>query len=264
MAKRSRAWVFTKQEHDNAPEYDEKKHKYLLYGKETAPTTGKEHLQGYVVFKHPQRLKTLKKWLPGAHLEVAKGSAQQNYTYCTKEGDFVEFGTLPKQGKRTDVEKLVELAKQRKRPREAWEEEPVAYFKFHKHYRHVFNMELYKETKDFRHVKVIVLWGPLGFGKSRIAHEADPHLYTLFSEKPLWFDGYCGEKTLLIDDFCGGIEYLQLLRLLDGYRMQCPVKGGSTWACWDTVYITSNTPPDAWYIEYSALQRRLTEIIKVG
>ncbi|ASH99186.1 replication-associated protein [Giant panda circovirus 2] len=75
---------------------------YLLYGRESAPTTGQRHLQGYIVFSSRRGLNAVRALLPGAHFERAKGSHKQNYDYCTKDGDFEESGELPadKGGKR--------------------------------------------------------------------------------------------------------------------------------------------------------------------
>lgn len=41
--------------------------------------------------------------LPRAYLALAKGSAAQNRVYCSKGGDFVELGEIPRQGKRNDI-----------------------------------------------------------------------------------------------------------------------------------------------------------------
>ena len=38
----------------------------------------------------------MKKLFPRAHLEVAKGSPEQNKIYCSKDGKFQEFGVFPK------------------------------------------------------------------------------------------------------------------------------------------------------------------------
>jgi len=79
---------------------------YLIYGIETS-TTGTPHLQGYFCLNGRKRIDTVKRtFSPRAHFESAKGTAQQNWIYCSKEGNFTEFGTKPadsKQGQRSDL-----------------------------------------------------------------------------------------------------------------------------------------------------------------
>ena len=63
-----------------------------------------------------------------------------------------------------------------------------------------------------------------------------------------WFDGFRGHKYALFDDFDGSqIEFRKLLRLLDKYPMQVPIKGGFT--NWNPrkIFITSNVQPRMWY-----------------
>ena len=84
--------------------------KYMIVGKEIAET-GTPHLQGYVMFKNAVRFSTMTSWLPGAHFEVAKGSPEHNYDYCSKEGNFEEFGIRPDpearlRGMQSDIEAL--------------------------------------------------------------------------------------------------------------------------------------------------------------
>jgi len=56
---------------------------YLIYGHEVA-ASGTPHLQGYVCFKTPQRMSSLKKILARASWRVAGGTPQQNKEYCSK------------------------------------------------------------------------------------------------------------------------------------------------------------------------------------
>lgn len=58
---------------------------YGVYQLELAPTTGSPHFQGYVAFLQPKRFKALQKLIPGAHLQVARGTPLDNYIYCSKE-----------------------------------------------------------------------------------------------------------------------------------------------------------------------------------
>lgn len=76
---------------------------YLVFGRETAPSTGTPHLQGFFQCNQRKRLGGIRNWLPTAHLEIARGSAQENRTYCTKDGEFEEFGEIQEKGRRNDL-----------------------------------------------------------------------------------------------------------------------------------------------------------------
>jgi hypothetical protein len=107
------------------------------------------------------------------------------------------------------------------------------------------------ESKARRLGKVVVLHGPAGTGKSwRVRHEyaqqlgfTEADVFSLNFEGSVWFDGYAGEKILLIDDFePKGIKRSYLLRMVDIYPFMGQVKGGHVVAEWDYVFITSNHP----------------------
>jgi len=57
---------------------------------------GTPHLQGYILFKDKLRPLSLFSptldWGKKCHWAAAKGSPQQNYEYCTKDGKFISFG----------------------------------------------------------------------------------------------------------------------------------------------------------------------------
>lgn len=67
--------------------------KYMIYGKEICPTTGRLHYQGYVELKSPSRVVACKKYFKDntIHLEKRKGTRDQAITYCKKDGDFLEY-----------------------------------------------------------------------------------------------------------------------------------------------------------------------------
>ena len=57
-----------------------------IAGKEICPTTQKEHIQGWIEFKSKNRPSCLN--LPKhIHWECARGSYEDNFDYCTKEGN---------------------------------------------------------------------------------------------------------------------------------------------------------------------------------
>ncbi len=91
---------------------DQKKITYLCYGLERASTTGTPHIQGYLQLPKKLRLNGLKAMLPGSpHLELAKGTLQQNITYCSKDGEFFELGEAVSPGARTDLQAVQQLIK---------------------------------------------------------------------------------------------------------------------------------------------------------
>ena len=67
----------------------------MIIGREVGQE-GTPHLQGYVIMEKKTTLVEMKKLFPRAHLEVAKGSPEQNKIYCSKDGKFQEFGVFQK------------------------------------------------------------------------------------------------------------------------------------------------------------------------
>ncbi|AUM61926.1 Rep [uncultured virus] len=68
---------------------------YYVYGKEVAPS-GTPHLQFMVCFKKQTSSVAVQKLLKAAwFVKSAKSTMQQASDYCKKDGNFVEFGTLP-------------------------------------------------------------------------------------------------------------------------------------------------------------------------
>ena len=78
---------------------------YFVCGRELTPSTLKKHLQGYVRFKDSVSFDSLTSFDSSVHYEVAKGSDFQNFAYCSKDADFVEFGR--KSGKNDSSSLLV-------------------------------------------------------------------------------------------------------------------------------------------------------------
>lgn len=107
--------------------------RYHVIGKEIG-SSGTPHLQGFVTFPQKKRLAAMKKLIPRAHFEVTVGTSQQAADYCKKDGDFKEFGMVPNQGSRTDLEAFKEVVKtgviDRKELRELFSEVWAKYPRF--------------------------------------------------------------------------------------------------------------------------------------
>lgn len=236
--------------------------KYMVWGREVCPTTGRIHLQGYTSFKNPQSMGEFAKRFQ-CHTLKAKGSALQNRVYCTKDGQFEEFGEIPKQGRRTDWEDAVEMVQEGEKVVDVIERFPHMV----PNIRALDNMRERRLLPLHREVSVYVIWGSSGIGKTRYAYEKYPDLFPKPTPKQsgTWWNGYDGQKVVLFDDFYGEHIYSDLLRVLDRYPYSAPICGGGyVWAQWDTVIITSNKHPREWYRFglTPALRRRLTKIVE--
>jgi len=71
----------------------------MILGSEFAPTTGQQHLQGYIRFDNARHFNSIQALFPNVHIEPAKGNPQQNFEYCSKENDYKEWGIRPEMGK---------------------------------------------------------------------------------------------------------------------------------------------------------------------
>jgi len=62
--------------------------KYMIVGHEVGEN-GTPHLQGYVTMKNAYRFTSIKQLMDDrAHVEPAKGNIEQNFKYCSKDGEF--------------------------------------------------------------------------------------------------------------------------------------------------------------------------------
>nr|QXP07749.1 MAG: replication associated protein [Arizlama virus] len=262
----SRSWCYTLNNYTVTEQLsaEELECRYHVFGLEVGEQ-GTPHMQGYIEFEGPKRLAGVKKLIPRAHWETRRGTRDQARDYCIKDGEFLEFGEWKSggQGARTDLHTVMDMVKEDKPRLDIMEAEPMIYSR-NMRFVEAYKAELEKKkTKCFRHVDVCVLWGDANTNKTRRVWEYDPNVFTVNPDDPNPFDGYDGEKTILIDDFYGnGIRYGTFLRLLDGYQFRVNVKYGHRYARWEKIFITSNKPPAEWY-SYGltpALERRLTSI----
>lgn len=232
--------------------------RYIIYGREVAPTTGTQHLQGYVYFTNAREFKSIlekhKKW----HLEVAKGSAEQNIKYCKKEGNFVERGEAPKQGKRTDIDNIKEMVLEKKPMSEiVMEANSYQALKF----AELATYHLYEDRTDKPYVTWI--WGLSGTGKTKFVHDNHEDIY--IKDGTQWWNGYNQQEVICIDDFDGKWPFRDLLRLLDRYKYQGQTKGGYVKINSPFIYITCEYHPEHFWNgnTYQQVFRRIDEIIKM-
>jgi len=223
--------------------------KYGVFQYETGES-GTLHAQGYIEFTSNKRLAAVRHLLPRAHWEIARGSAEENTKYCTKEqgrvGEPYIFGDIKKsgQGSRNDLVTVKSMLDQ------GASDAAVADVCFGSWVRYHNAFAIYRglasQKRDWA-MFVVVVCGPPGSGKSGLAREiGGPDAYW-WPGGGEWFDGYESQRVVVLDEFAGGLSWTLLLRLLDRYPLQVQVKGGFREMVARTIFITSNKRPDDWY-----------------
>lgn len=231
---KARAFVFTLNNHqlDEIDPIKKLNTDYQIIGDEVGES-GTPHLQGYLHFSSSVSFKTIQKAIPRAHIEVAKGSASSNRTYCSKEKVLHEAGTIPTQGKRTDIdavkEQLADTGLMRDVVLIAKSTQSIAIAK---------EILTYHERKRDHEPNIIWNWGPTGCGKSHNARHGHPDPYYC-GNSAKWWQGYDAHEYVVIDDFRASfITYNELLRLTDKYPFIIEYKGGSRQFLAETIVIT--------------------------
>lgn len=264
---RARRWIFTINNF-NPNDVINLRHsiddgaKYVIFGREHAPSTNTRHLQGYLEFKNARSLLSLKRTYPTAHFEPARGTYEENREYCSKDGDYEEYGEAVGQGKRTDLEEIREEIKAGSTALEIAESHFsrwVIYRKSFAAYRDLLH------PPQEREVMVYLLVGDTGVGKTRYvfdrARRDGCEVFVAPDPELRWFDGYCGQSRVLIDDYRGAASFEWVLRLLDRYPMRVPIKG--SFVAWlpTQIWITSNLEIEGWYpgVDVAPLSRRIAK-----
>lgn len=221
---------------------------YICYQKEVAPTTGQRHIQGYISFANARRFNAVRTLIPGnPHIEIARGSAQANREYCSKEGgtDFTERGTIKRQGERNDLNEVQKLCAQGASIREICDEHPEVYIKYSTGITRM--LGVYSKKRDFKS-EVYWMFGPTGSGKSyTAARMAGPNAYHKMGGNK-WWDHYDNNESVVINDFRRDLcTFSELLRLFDRYPHRVEGKGTSMEFVSKTIYVTCpKDPREAW------------------
>jgi len=244
----------------------------LFYNKGTV------HYQGYCEFLRPYGLADVKSRVSEtAHWEVRRGTAKQAIKYSNKaetreEGPWT-FGEPTAQGKRNDILALRDAIKGGCTSKSILlEDHGTCIAKYPRFAAQC--MEAYF-VNGWRKVKVILLYGNTGLGKTRWVYDnwmKDEQFWRLPAvTSQCWFDGYEGQTHVLLDDFSGApskISVNLLLQMVDGYFQRLPTKGGFTGFRATHIAITTNVHPRDWYKwsgrenQYYALARRFTGGVK--
>lgn len=232
----------------------------LAFQKERCPETGKLHLQGFLQVEKEISYDTARKLFPDGKIWIMKADNPQGaLEYANKDETRVEGyepfkrGSIKKQGGRSDIHGAC-AAVVTEGYVNAFLKMPEVFVKYGRGLKEYDTILREQNAPEVREVQVEVYWGDPGSGKSWFcANVYKNECYRLplpRGKGSLWFDGYRGEKVLIIEDFNGWLQYKELLRILDGLKERWQIKGGFIIAEWELVLITANEPPNSWYRDY--------------
>ena len=247
---------------ETPPHYEEGAIRYLAFQQESAPETGKLHWQGFAQSKDPKTTSAWQKALNigKAHCEKRRGTVNEAIAYCQKLESAVpdtaqEYGhphykeSLGK-GRRSDLNDVKDAIDNGADLDDLMEDD--AHFgAFARHGKFFREYSAHKKRrKCFSPPFVTVRFGPTGSNKTRQFFD-DCQYKDYWQWHPgmtNWFDGYTGQSNVLFDEFrAGSLPYGLLLKILDGYPVKLPFKGG--FVDWSPTKITITSPfhPREWY-----------------
>ncbi len=252
--------------------------RYLVFQEEVG-AAGTHHFQGYIEFETRIVLQTVKRRLESStvHLSWAIANADVNTKYCSKccsacfaakkSGAFGEdpdcercdrkagpwrFGEPITQGQRTRKETFDAIRQDGFAA--VLIEAPETLCGIHC-VAEKFDAAIRKQRRaelGFNPPEIRVYTGKSGCGKSKAAfalcgYKDTYKLAPVGSKDKLWFQGYEGEKVVLIEEFTSNVPITQLNDWFDGHPTTLPVKFSHAISEVELWILCSNKEPFEWY-----------------
>lgn len=218
---------------------------FALACQEIAPTTGHEHIHCYVHFNSPTRLAITK--ICGAHVEICRGSPNQNIEYIRKDGNIIwEFGEEPHQGR--SIKEVKKMTKEQR------EDLPVSLKKIVDKINDEEEADIDIDDMS-KQVIVFYIYGPSGIGKTEKAKELVRLNKELFGTKinivkhinGFW-SGIGTANIAIYDDFRDShMPVSEFINFIDYNKHYLNVKGGNKINNYKMIIITSVQDPEDIY-----------------
>ena len=197
--------------------------RYLAYGEEVCPDTGKEHHQCFMYFKNVRKHDKKSCCRIGdmwgdIHNYVAPMIANVNCNekYCKKEGKFHELGEKPSQGSRSDLDEVKNDILEGKSVDDICVESPQL---FHQYGRTLERLEIIAMRKRYRMEMTEGIWitGKAGYGKDHQWRSVyNPETHFVKDLQTEWWDGYKQQDTVVLSEFRAcHMRWSTLLALVD-------------------------------------------------
>jgi len=268
---RCRRWVVTAW--SNPDGYSCLAPRYSCIGEEICPETKTVHWQGYLEFEKAMTLSAIKakikgvtEHIPGSQVKPswwapARGTAEQNLVYCSKDGKVEVKGVVVAKGQRSDLNEIHDKFVAGEKLEEVREQHFRSFMQFPR------ALKEYAESKAPRRnwiTEIFFIYGATGLGKSRMAAWMGGTFCRF--DRGGFLHGYAGEEIVVFDEFSPLLcdrEYF--LQMTDRYPMVMNVKGGSVNWVPRKIIFTSNNDPRDWYSSFGgqdqAIARRITHCI---
>ncbi len=231
-----------------------------------------EHIHLYVLLERKKRFSSVQRKFCHAHIEVARGTPQQNRDYIRKEGEkyqekagtsiegsFYEEGNIPEfflsNDKNAMLSQIQNYLDEGLRPEEIMSKH-IAFRTYESTIRRQFFAKRYEETPPLR--DVIVYWhlGESGSGKTYSYVE----LCKKYNMNEVFYasdytngctalmDGYEAQKILYLDEVkLDSFKYSYILQMLQGYKSQLHARYSNVYSLYDEVHISSIYTPHELY-----------------
>jgi len=251
--------------------------RFCLMGQEVSPTTGKDHLQGWIYFENAVTRGGLNRRLGFesgvCHSEAQRGTVEQCIAYCSKEGSIViEYGEVPTIDnlKESAWDYILEMIDMGHSNLEIMRRYPAEFARCRGAIDSMKMESTLAQLNEWREVKVNYIWGKTGSGKTRgvldsVEDRTDVYRITDYKHP---FDSYRGQSIIMFEEFRSSISLEKMLIYLDGYVCELPSRYNNKASAYDTVYIVTNIPLQDQYCNvqnnhpesYAALLRRIDSV----
>ena len=279
---RSRAWCFTI---NNFTEDEKQKVEEIIlnhcdYGiaEIEHEEEGTPHIQGYFHFQNQRKFSQIKRYLIRAHLEPANGKWQDNFKYCSKEGNVfaIKGHTVEEAEKYQGMNNFEIMYKdmQTLTPEEFASKYPKEWYLRRAQVEKVMIDAAMINVSDFEgnlQQKNWWVWGQPGVGKSRWAASNGEYSEIFKKNFNKWWDGYnlIRTKIVIIEDYPAcpqGNTLVQHIKIWgDRYPFEGECKGSHLMIEPRRFFliITSNYPIEGCFMNYEdqqAIKRRFHEV----
>lgn len=169
------------------------------------------------------------------HFEIMHGSIQENEVYCAKEGKTTKLGYFCKQGYRTVIHTIKDDMRNGSSVNEIMENYTGEFVRYS---NGLMKMKALIDKQKVLKQKINVSLSIIGDADD----EVGPDIFRIDSTRELkfLFDGYDGEKTIVVEGMNDWIPRNYLKKMIDSLPWQINTKYGSTYKMWNHVILEDN------------------------